>query len=157
SLFSERLAANSIAKNVGIYDWGESQPVSMSEGIEAVANLGTHVARISLSPRYHIDYHQGAACDSQFTLAHGAQETDVRKAFDNPKIEVFIITAYDGLSFGDCVNQLFLIPSFYTEQNVDAMLQEYSDFTLYLYQRYHHTHKKFIISNWEADNAVYCG
>src|SRR5438445_12941432 len=37
------------------------------------------------------------------------------------------------------------------------MIQEYSDFTFYLYQRYHRTHKKFIISNWEADNDIYCG
>jgi hypothetical protein len=36
-------------------------------------------------------------------------------------------------------------------------MREYSDFTLYLYQRYRQTHKRFIVSNWEGDNVIYCG
>jgi len=37
------------------------------------------------------------------------------------------------------------------------MVQEYSDFTLYLYETYKNTHKRFILSNWETDNSIYCG
>jgi hypothetical protein len=36
-------------------------------------------------------------------------------------------------------------------------VKEYSDLTLYLYETYRHTHKRFIVSNWESDNEVYCG
>jgi hypothetical protein len=51
----------------------------------------------------------------------------------------------------------YLNPSLHTEQITAAMIREYSDFTLYLYQREQHAHKKFVISDWEADNDVYCG
>jgi len=36
-------------------------------------------------------------------------------------------------------------------------VQEYSDLTFYLYEQYGQTHKRFIITNWESDNDVYCG
>jgi hypothetical protein len=74
-----------------------------------------------------------------------------------PAIEVYILTAYDGASFGDCERQRFLDPEFYSAENSAALVQEYSDFTLTLYRRYQGTRKKFIISNWESDNAIYCG
>jgi hypothetical protein len=64
-----------------------------------------------------------------------AQEPDVKRALDNDKIEAFIITAYDGVSFGDCMTHRYLNPSLHTEQITAAMIREYSDFTLYLYQR----------------------
>jgi len=70
---------------------------------------------------------------------------------------VFILTAYDGVTFGDCRHQKFLSTSFYTQENVAALKAEYSDFVLYLFRRYAGTHRRFILSNWEGDNAVYCG
>jgi hypothetical protein len=85
------------------------------------------------------------------------QEPDVKQALDNEQIEVFMLTAYDGLAFGDCITHRHLDPGFYTPTNVAAIIKEYSDLTLYLSEAYRNTHKRFIISNWEADNEIYCG
>jgi hypothetical protein len=69
---------------------------------------------------------------------------------------VIMLTTYDGTTFGDCHDARWVNPSFYTPDNTAALVQEYSDFTLYLYQTYQGTNKSFIVSDWEADNAIYC-
>src|SRR5947209_15255411 len=144
-------------KNVGIYHWGGSFTKSMSQGVEQIAALGVRNARVTLSPTYNADYNIAAVCYPGFTLSDAVRQPDVKRAFDNPDIDVLMITAYDGVSFGDCRQHRYLNPDFYTPQNTAAMMQEYSDFTLYLYQAYQGTHKRFIIANWESDNDIYCG
>ena len=68
-----------------------------------------------------------------------------------------MITAFDGVSYGDCETPQFLALGFYTAENRARMVQEYADFTFELYRRYAGTGKTFLITNWESDNAVYCG
>jgi hypothetical protein len=150
-------ADNTFQTKVGIYHWGEQYPASVSGGVEQIAALGGRIARISLSPRSNIDYQAGTACIRNFSLKSFAQEPDIKAALDNPAIDIYIFTAYDGTSFSDCVHQDFLVPAFYTPENRARIVQEYADLTLYLNQTYVGTHKQFIISNWEGDNAIYCG
>jgi hypothetical protein len=157
AFFGTAALAEPPAKIVGVYHWGGQVPRSVSQGVEQIAGLGGRIVRIALSPRHYSDYEGRDACYSGFSLAAIAQDPDVKKALDNPSIDLFMFTAYDGTSFGDCVHHRYLNPGFYTPENTAALIQEYSDFTLYLYQTYQHTHKRFIISNWEADNDVYCG
>ena len=145
------------ATQLGIYHWGAGHSHSVNEGVTAIVSLGGHVARVALSPRYYRDYHIAETCYPNFTLTAAAQEPDFQQAFDQPAMDVYILTTYDGASFGDCQTPNFLNPAFFTPSQTAAVVQEYSDFTLYLSRRYHHTHKRFILSNWEADNAIYCG
>ena len=145
------------ALSVGFYDWGGMYPASLSQGMDAIASVGGHIARLAISPRMDIDYNMGSVCIPGFTLADAIQDPDVKNAIDNPAISVFILTAYDGVTFGDCISHKYLVPAFYTAANQAAIVQEYSDLTLYLYQTYQHTNKRFIISNWESDNDIYCG
>ena len=146
----------SLAKTVGFYHWGGRHITSMSEGVERIGNIGGHVARVVLAPTYYTNYNVGQGCYPGYSLSALAHEPDVMRALDHPSIEVFMLTAYDGVSFGDCIRKLYLQPPFYTPGNTAALVQEYSDFTLYLYESFQHTHKRFIISDWEGDNAVYC-
>src|ERR1700730_11132573 len=144
-----------LAKNVGFYHWGGKYSSSMSQGVEQMAKLGTRVARVTLSPRYNTDYNAGSSCYPNFSLTAIAQDPDVKKALDNENIEVFMLTAYDGTTFGDCFHHLYLKPDFYTPSNVAAIVAEYSDFTLNLYEAYRSSHKRFIITSWESDHEVY--
>ncbi len=150
-------SAGTLAKTHGFYHWGNQSPVSAFDGVQTIVALGSRAARISLSPRYNIDYHQGAACSPLASLEALAQQPDIKAALDNPNIDVFMLTAYDFTTFGDCQTQRFLEPQFYRPANVQALVREYSDLTLYLYRAYAHTYKRFIISNWESDNSIYCG
>jgi hypothetical protein len=144
------------ADTVGVYHWGGRYSTSMSEGVERIAQLGDHVARVVLAPTYYRDYNIGTDCYPGYSLSGIAREADVKRALDNESITVLMLTAYDGVTFGDCQHARFVNPSFYTPDNTAAIVQEYSDFTLYLYQTYRHTEKRFIVSDWESDNAVYC-
>jgi len=143
--------------NVGFYDWGGTSTKSISEGVDEIAQIGGHIARLTISARMNVDYGISSSCISNFTLAQAVQYPDVMKALDNPAISVFILTAYDGVTFPDCVNHLYLEPTIYTPEREAEIIREYSDLTVYLYQAYQHTNKRFIISNWESDNDVYCG
>jgi len=144
------------ADSVGIYHWGGSLKLSASDGINLIAGLGGHVARLVLSPLYYSEYGSATGCYPNYSLAALAQEPDIQRALDDPRINAFILTAYDGVSFGDCSTSKFLNPRFYTPANVAAMKAEYRDFVLYLFRRYAGSGRHFVISNWESDNAVYC-
>ena len=157
SLYASILSVGAAdASRIGIYHWGGQYSHSMSEGVEAIAELGGHVARVVLSARHNSDYNISPDCADGFTLAAGAQDPDVKGALDNPAIDVFILTAYDGIALGDCQAQNFRDPAFFTPERTAAIAQEYNDLTLYLYRAYRDTQKIFLISNWESDNSVYC-
>jgi len=143
--------------SVGVYHWSGTATRSMSQGVEAVAGLGGRAVRLTLSARYRRDYNIGADCYEDFTLAKGAQEADVQRALSNPGIETYMVTAYDGVSFDDCSNEHFLSRGFYTAENRAALVEEYADFVYELCRTYRGTKKRFILSNWEGDNSVYCG
>lgn len=145
------------AARIGIYHWGGRYPRSVTEGVERITALGGHVARLALTPRYYRDYNISPLCPPGFTLTTAAQDPDMKRALDNPSVDVFILTTYDGTTWGDCEKLNFLDPAFFSPERTAAVVQEYSDLTLYLYRTYRHTHKRFIISNWESDNSVYCG
>jgi len=144
------------ADTVGFYHWGGQYTTSMSQGVERIAQLGGHVARVVLAPTYYRDYHTGSGCYPGYSLSAIAREADVKRALDNESIAVFMLTAYDGASFGDCEHARFVNPSFYSHEHRAAVVGEYRDFTLYLYETYRDTNKRFIVSDWESDNAVYC-
>jgi hypothetical protein len=115
------------------------------------------VARVALSPTYYVEYNIGTGCYPGHSLSAIAREPDVKRALDNESVSVFMLSAYYGVTSGDGADPHWLNPSFYTPQNTAALVHEYSDFTLNLYQTYQHTNKRFIVSDWEGDNAVYCG
>jgi hypothetical protein len=147
-----------LADHLGFYHWGSETPRSIQEGTQAVADLGGKIIRIALSPAYPSDY-RGASgsCLTGFSLTQLAQLPEIQRAFDNPQITTWMLTAYDGTSLGDCVHHRYLTPGFYTPATRRQLVDEYRDFTLYLYECYHDTGKQFLISNWESDNDVYCG
>lgn len=58
-----------------------------------------------------------------------------------------MITAYDRIGYGNSGYLAAKNPRLCTAEDVAAMVQEYSDFTLYLYEAYKNTHKRFILSN----------
>ena len=149
--------AGDFNRNLGFYHWGGKFTTSIHQGANNIEDIHGRVARISLSARYYVDYNVGTSCYQNYSLSAIVQEPDVKSALDNKSIEVFMLTAYDGITFGDCVTQKFLDPAFYTSPATISVKQEYIDFVLYLYRTYNGTGKRFIVSNWESDNAIYCG
>src|SRR5690349_14428425 len=94
------VAATPGEARIGIYHWGGRSARSVSGGIEKISGLGGHVARIAISPRNNRDYNIATDCIENFSLVSAAQTPDVKAAFDNPDIDVIILTAYDGVTWG---------------------------------------------------------
>ena len=78
-----------IARTVGFYHWGGEYPASVCQGVEQIAKLGGRLARVSLSPRYYVDYNLGNGCYPKFSLGEIVTEPDVKRALDNEQIEMF--------------------------------------------------------------------
>ncbi|MFN0106000.1 MAG: hypothetical protein ACKV2U_28420 [Bryobacteraceae bacterium] len=141
---------------VGIYHWGGKKSRSVSQGVEEIAGLGGRIVRIALSARNRADYNMGGGCIESFNLAKAVREdSDLRQALGHPKIDVVIITAFDGIGYPDCSTPWHMVSSFYTSERIEAMEKEYSDFVVALFDLYRG--KRFILTNRESDNAIYCG
>jgi hypothetical protein len=151
------LRAAGDAVRIGVYHWGGERTRSMAEGVRQIASLGGTVARVAYSPRYPSDYNVGTECYENFSLTRLAQETDVESALSDERIRVLILTTYDGVTFGDCHTHRYLNPEFYSPGNIEALKAEYREFVVYLFQRYAGSGRRVVISNWEGDNAIYCG
>lgn len=149
------LCANpGFATEIGIYHWGGVYPHSVAEGVERIAELGGTVARITISPRATVDYQTGQPCSADFSLPAALQSPDLVRALSNRQISTFIFTLYDDLTFA-CEGQSYFDPSFYSPENTAALVQDYTDLTLFLIRNY--PDKRFIFDNWEGDNAIFCG
>jgi hypothetical protein len=155
AIFATASYSDAPAGKIGFYHWRGQYTTSMSEGVERVASIGGSAVRVVISPWYYIDYNISSACYPNYSLSAIMSEPDVKRALDNPSVDVYMLTTYDGTTSSGCQTR-FLNPSFYSAENTAALIEEYSDFTLYLEKTYQETHKRFIISEWEDDNMVYC-
>ena len=115
------------ARRVGIYHWGGRISRSVAQGVDAIADVGARVVRITLSPRYLRDYNMATNCVAGFSLQSAATDPEIDRALSRSNIDVVMITAYDGTSFGDCETHRFLNPDFFTTEHRAAVVAEYSD------------------------------
>jgi hypothetical protein len=148
---------NFFADKVGIYHWAGRQADGVASGVRAVLALNGSMVRIALSPRMDIDYNRSSQCLPSFRLADVLDDDDLRNALADPRLKVVMATVYDGVSSADCRNPSYLNLGFYSEANTARLVAEYSDFVYRLHVLFDGTGKRFILSNWEGDNAVYCG
>ncbi len=150
-----------LSSRIGVYHWGPERPDAhgnpVVSGVEFAAQRGFKTIRLPFSANHYTNYGISSACFPNFTLTNLAATEEMRAAFSNPQISTFILTAYDGATFGDCHAKKYMTPSFFNAANTELVEREYKDFVLYLYQLYQDSGKTFIISNWEGDNDVYCG
>ena len=142
---------------IGPYFWGGSISGVPASGIMAAGDaiakgLDASVIRIYMGAKSDMDY-TGGSCIPNFTLTDLAKRSDFNAILSDPQFRTVVITAYDGVSFGDCWTKSYLDPAFYTPANIQKIENEYTDFADYLKQ----FNKSFIISNWEGDNDAYCG
>ena len=146
-----------LSEKVGVYHWGGRQADGVASGIRAVLDLHGSVVRVAVSPRMAIDYNRGSACIPSFQLAGALEDEELRSALADPRLKVLIMTTYGGTGFTDCVTPDYLNPRYYSEENTARIVAEYSDFVYRLHVLFQGSGKRFILANWEGDNAIYCG
>ncbi|MBC7927050.1 MAG: hypothetical protein H7039_15485 [Bryobacteraceae bacterium] len=149
--------SKSLAQQVGVYHWGGKHASGYSSGIRDLTSLNARIVRLTISPQLHRDYNQGPACLPNFTLSGALDNPDLLSALAHPQLEVIMITTYDGAGFGDCFTHPYLNPEWYTPGNTERIVSEYSEFVHRLHVLLQGTGKRLILSNWEGDNALYCG
>lgn len=146
-----------LREKVGIYHWGGKSAKGVREGVQHIVDLHGTIARVAISPLMDVDYHRGGGCIAGFSLPGALDDDDLRSALAEPGLRVIMATVYDGISYRDCSTHPYFNPGFYTEETTARIVNEYSEFTYRLHVLFQSTGKRFILSNWEGDNALYCG
>src|ERR1051325_10416673 len=67
-------------RRVGIYHWGGRMSRSVAQGVDAIAEVGATVVRITLSPSYLRDYNMGPNCAAGFSLQSAATDPEIDRA-----------------------------------------------------------------------------
>lgn len=113
----------------GPYYWGGTLNNISSDNIIAKAksladSLQAKTIRIALSPTVDIN-DKGGSCIPNFTLAGIAARADFKSILSDPQFNPIVITAYDGVTLGDCVTNRAIDPTFYTADNTAKIQTEY--------------------------------
>ncbi len=159
---------------LGIYFWGgyKVPPDKNQIGLGA-ADLhlsGFSTLRLIMTPRVRGELIQGNGlslpygfredafrCADKPFLACAAASEQYRSAMGNAQARTVVLTVYDAVTSGDTGwNDFFLNPE-QLYRNQPAIIEEYRALTVELHRQYANTGKTFILSNWEADNHVFCG
>jgi Secretion system C-terminal sorting domain len=146
--------------DLGIYYWGGQLKGVDSANIIPTAHkladsLGVHTIRLTLCCNDDEVYCSTSHCIGSFSLTALASRSDFHSILADPQFSTIVITAYDWTSYGDCSTANFIDTTFYTPSNTLAIENEYKDLANYLSSNF--PSKQFIITQWEADNQVYCG
>jgi len=168
-----QMAPTSISSTLGGYHWGGlvGAGSTLADGVGKLANAGLgKVTRVVLTPRfraggtdnvYNFDLEKLAAqCpDSEPFLPCMARTSYYQDLFNLPGLSTIVLSSYDSVTSGangygtDYVDPTTLSSS----QKKAQVVAEYRDMTLALYETQKGTGKKFIITQWESDNSIYCG
>src|SRR5262245_10310431 len=159
----------------GAYFWGGFYAPginsSLASGLRKLQHAGfVSTARIAVSPRlrnpgpenaYHFDleeWYRECPLDRPF-LSQAIRADYYQRALNVPGLKTIILTAYDSARAGHMGwDNKNLQPDWLRNaDNARAVKDEYKDLTLAIYATRRDTSKRFIISNWETDNNIYCG
>lgn len=162
--------SNTFAKRVGSKFWtagGAGYP-EIASGIKKIGDMGGRSVNVLFStstcPNLTICPNPlTAACNPLIQLA---ETTDFKKIFNDPRINTYVLTIFGGYS--ECkaksvngklfFDESLFNPSLYPGFNYsDAIRDDLKGLTLYLYQTYANTGKRFILTDSESDNAVHGG
>ncbi len=162
---------------VGTYYWGGrlSTPGESQLG-KATANLrtsGFRSARFVITPRVRGELIQGNGASLPYQIDTGSfdvacprerpflpcaiRQPDYQAAISEPSLRNVVLTAYDSASNGATGWASNFLDEAYLTQHADEVMGEYRDLTYALYETQRGSGKTIIVSNWEADNMLYCG
>ncbi|WP_146178498.1 hypothetical protein [Nonomuraea fuscirosea] len=132
---------------IGVYHWGPTAaawpgtPDKLTWGADAVAALGSRTIRVALSTRD--DYKVN---NSKSALSAIAGQPAYAKLFTDSRFSTYLLTVY---SADDLTGNW---SDGYSKAEQDAGRAEMAQLGTYLLKTYQN--KKFIILNWEGDNAL---
>jgi hypothetical protein len=166
-------SGSDLPASFGAYFWGgyraPGTPSSLAAGLKKIQEAGfVSTARIILTPSlrnpgdlnvYNFDLGQWEQeCPKALPfLGAAVRSTFYREALSLAGFRTFVLTTYDSTCLGPTGGADNYVRSSFLNvaANADAVRSEYQDLTLALYETQRGSGKRFIISNWETDNAIY--
>lgn len=128
-------------------------------GMDLIATKGFQTVKIPIDP-FNIDKYFGISnlnfSENSF-LNVIVNTPQVKAALGNPKIQNYVLSVYDAIVNGkDGKQRKFTNPVFLNSRK-NEIIAAYKEFALALFRNHKDSGKVFVISNWETDNAIYCG
>jgi hypothetical protein len=162
---------------VGTYYWGgrtsapgEDQLAKATAGLRA---SGFSTARFVITPRVRGERIEGNATSLPYQidgasfdvacpedrpfLPCAVRQPAYQSAIGAPGLTNVVLTAYDSASNGATGWASRFLDEAWLTAHSDEVRSEYRDLTYALYETQRWTGKTIIVTNWEADNMLYCG
>ena len=165
-------AASAPMPNLGGYFWGgRPGQDTLAAGQQSLTARGFDATRLVITPRMR----SGNALDNYYNLRLAdlnaacplsvpflpcaIRYSPYQAAISLAGLKTIVLTAYDSASAGATGQYAkYVESSFWTNAaNRQAVIQEYKDLTIALYQTQNGSGKTFVIASWEGDNQAYCG
>lgn len=155
---------NQIPNGLGICFWsgqlaGMTDEWTLPKSIEFLATKGFGTVYFPFDPQnfQRFFFLKNLKYDENTFLTVAANSPPVASALANPNINKYMLTVYDAIVTGISGEQRRFNDEDFLRSRKEDIIRSYRDFALVLYRSYRNSGKTFIISNWETDNAVYCG
>jgi hypothetical protein len=159
-----------IPADIGVYlGWvGTHHGNRLAEGARLAKQFGFQTIRMPLVASFETDFGIGSACHGSDSLAGLVSFPAYADILRDPAFHIIFLTVWgDSNSYDACEardprtdqhpHKRYLNPEYYSiEKNRQRMREDYAGLTYRLYRDYRGTEKIIGISNWEADNELYC-
>ncbi len=154
-----------IPESVGTVFWsgqfsGSAPGRKLPDGMAQLAAKGFQNIRILLSPAAlksdTYDITSMNFTENNF-LEKAIQSPEFSQAIADPRLKTIAFATFDALVVGTNGSLRRMMDNAFLQSRQTDIVNDYKNFALSLFRTYKNTGKTFIISNWETDNAIYCG
>lgn len=155
-------SVSSVPRGLGLVVWSGLPDLfdfRFKRGMDFLFREGFQTFRFVVGPQSRETYRTDFPCDpagSTF-LRCLVSEGELADILGHPRLKIANLVVYDSVTAGEDGNRRKFLNSNFLTLNRAKVIREYEGLAFELSVRFSGTGKQFVISDWEADNIIYCG
>ncbi|MBX9767743.1 MAG: hypothetical protein K2X47_10765, partial [Bdellovibrionales bacterium] len=153
---------SSVPQGLGVVVWSglpNLSDLNFKRGMDFLFKEGFQTFRLVVAPQSPGIYKINPPCDGNRPdfLKCLVSNGEMERVLAHPRLKIANLVVYDTLTAGAAGDLRKYLNATFLNQNRTEVIRIYEELAFELANRFSNTGKKFVISDWEADNAIYCG